>query len=68
MVRYLVCGLVVLFVLGWVMSGGPAAAVAGWIITAYLVWRALPGVRSDIGVLWRLRPRRGSIRGQVRGA
>lgn len=36
---------------------GMAGAIVGWAITAYLVWRAWPGVRKDLRRLWASRRR-----------
>jgi len=38
---------VVLLVGAWALSGGPLAAVCGWAVLAYLLWRAGPSVGRD---------------------
>lgn len=34
------------------LSQGMAGAVAGWVVCAYLVWRAAPAVGRDLRRVW----------------
>ena len=46
-------GLVLGPVVVWVAVGGPYLALVGWAVTAYLIWRAAPGIAQDFGRIQR---------------
>jgi len=35
----------------WALSDGPLRAVGEWAVTVYVLWRAAPAIRPDIGRL-----------------
>lgn len=40
-------------VAAWAAAGGPFLAPLMWVLFAYILFRALPGIRSDLGRLKR---------------
>lgn len=57
-VRAVLAGLVlsIFVVQGWF------GALLGWMVTAYLVWRAFPAVRKDFRSLWNVGSRTATAR------
>lgn len=55
----------VLFLVSLDPLRGAFGFLFGWVLLGYLVWRALPGVRADLG---RLRGHRPARMGRYRGS
>lgn len=59
--------LVVAAVLVWAIVGGPLPAPVMWLLSAYVLFRAFPGIRADVSRLLPNGGRRISVRGHRQG-